>query len=394
MILPRWSELRCLERVALAGIARIDPSLEPAHALRGAAVGERLRHDAPLRLALEAVVADRRGGVQALLDVTALENLPGALRVVRPDARQAVGLKLHAHLQRIALGLAATALRLVDALGDAEQVLDVMADLVGDDVGLGEVAGSAELVAQVTVERQIDVDLVVAGTVEGADRRLGEAARRLRGAAEQHELGLLVAPAHLAEELAPRVLGVGEDDRDEVAQLLVPGRPLLLLHARRGPGAALVSSLEDHARIDAEVHGDEHEQQGSDAAADGGPTADRHATAVLDVVTASAQLPSHHWPPASLPRRPGPVAVVAFAVRVVRKVYEWRPTAARPRCVALRAGLCHHRPAAARVRDRSYCTLKEEHPPDFDAPLREARRRDRATSPYAHGISIALGPRI
>jgi hypothetical protein len=41
----------------------------------------------------------------------------------------------------------------LDPLGDPEQVLDVMADLVRDDVGLGEVAGRAELVAQVAIER-------------------------------------------------------------------------------------------------------------------------------------------------------------------------------------------------------------------------------------------------
>src|SRR5215831_4163520 len=313
MILLGWSEVRCREGVALAGVAGIDPALEPAHAMRGAAVGERLRHDTAHGLPLEAVVADRGGGVQAFLDVAGFEDLARALGIGGPDARQAVGLQLHAHLERVALGLAATALRLLDALGDAEQVLHVMADLVGDDVGLGEIARGADLVAQVAVERQIDVELVIARTVEGAHCRLGEAAGRLHGAAEQHEARLLVSPAHLTEEIAPGVLRVGEDDRDEVAQLIVAGRSLL--HARRGPGAPRVGPLEDHARVDAEVHGDQDEQQGADAAPDGGSTADRHATAILDVVTASAHLPSHRWPPASPPERSGRAAVVALVAR-------------------------------------------------------------------------------
>src|SRR5262247_3351860 len=105
MILPRWSELRCRERVALAGIARVDPALEPAYALGGAAVRERLRHDAPHRLALQAIVADRGGGVQAFLDVTGFEDLARALGVAGPHARQAIGLQLHADLERVALGL-------------------------------------------------------------------------------------------------------------------------------------------------------------------------------------------------------------------------------------------------------------------------------------------------
>src|SRR5215831_4307708 len=217
MILLGWSEFRCREGVALAGLARIDPALEPAYALRGAAVGERFRHDAAHRLALQTVVADRGGGVEAFLDVAGLEDLARALGVGGPDARQAVGLELHAHLERVAVGLAATALRLLDALGDAEQVLDVMADLVGDEVGLGEVARGPDLVTQIAIERQIDIELVIARTVEGAHRRLGEAASRLHGAAEQHEARLLVAPTHPVEELAPRILRIGEDDRDEVA---------------------------------------------------------------------------------------------------------------------------------------------------------------------------------
>jgi hypothetical protein len=40
-------------------------------------------------------------------------------------------------------------------------------------------------------------------------------------------------------------------------------------------------------------------------------------------------------------------------LRVVTKVYEWHPAVARARCVAVPAALCHHRPAAARVRDTS-----------------------------------------
>src|SRR5215475_3690505 len=106
MILLGRSELRCCERVALAGIARVDPTLEPAHALGGAPVRERLRHDAARRLSLQAIVADRGGGVQALLDVAGLEDLARTLGVAGPDARQAIGLQLHAHLERVALGLA------------------------------------------------------------------------------------------------------------------------------------------------------------------------------------------------------------------------------------------------------------------------------------------------
>ena len=186
-------------------------------------MGERLGHDAALSLALEAVVADRGGSVQAFLDVARLQDLPGALGVVRPDPGEAIRLQLHLHLERVRFGAAALALRLLDSPGDPEEVLHVVADLVRDDVRLGEVAGRTDLVAQVTVERQIDVDLAIAGTIEGADGRFGEAAGRLDRPAEQHEMRRLILPAHLAEELGPRVFGVGEDHRDEIPQRFVAG---------------------------------------------------------------------------------------------------------------------------------------------------------------------------
>ena len=75
---------------------------------------------------------------------------PGCRRVlhlvveVRPHAGQAVGLQLHAHLQLRWPSRSSPARLLqlgLHLVGDAEQLLHVMADLVRDHVGLGEVAG-------------------------------------------------------------------------------------------------------------------------------------------------------------------------------------------------------------------------------------------------------------
>ena len=73
-----------------------------------------------------------------------------------------------------------------------------MPDLVRDHVGLGEISRRIEAVAQVAVEAQIDVDLLIRGTVERPDRRLRETAGRLHRAGEQHQLGIHIgAPALL-----------------------------------------------------------------------------------------------------------------------------------------------------------------------------------------------------
>lgn len=91
--------------------------------------------------ALQPVVADRACGVQAFLDIAGLEDLPRAVRMVRPDAGETIGLQLQPHREGVALRLAHPLAHRVHFLGDPQQGLHVVADLVRDHVGLGEVTG-------------------------------------------------------------------------------------------------------------------------------------------------------------------------------------------------------------------------------------------------------------
>ena len=111
-----------------------------------------------------------------------------ALRAMRPHAREAVGLQLRAHRQAVASAPGSCARAAVDLGGDAQELLHVVADLVRDHVGLREIARRVEALAQVAVEGEVDVDLLVAGAVERPHRRLPRAARRGRRAREEHEL--------------------------------------------------------------------------------------------------------------------------------------------------------------------------------------------------------------
>ena len=131
----------------------------------GGSVRPRLPVDLAGRGLLDAVVADGRGGVEPvgdvgigqLLDQRRLDRMGG------PHARVAVGLELEAHRA------GAWALARLDPAVRAEQVLDVVAVLVGDDVGLGERAAlRAEALAQLVVEPEIDVHLLVGRAVERA----------------------------------------------------------------------------------------------------------------------------------------------------------------------------------------------------------------------------------
>ena len=87
---------RASERVALVHVAALEAGREPALALRGGAVRPLVGVDLALRLALDAVVADRRRGAQGVVDLRLGDRLEQARlgRVRRPHAGEAVGLQL------------------------------------------------------------------------------------------------------------------------------------------------------------------------------------------------------------------------------------------------------------------------------------------------------------
>ena len=75
-------------------------------------MGEGIRDDSALALALQAVVADGGGRVQRFLDVAGLDDVT-LLGVIGPDAGEAIGLELDPDRQRIGLALAEAALQAI-----------------------------------------------------------------------------------------------------------------------------------------------------------------------------------------------------------------------------------------------------------------------------------------
>ncbi|MNE00383.1 hypothetical protein D3C80_927910 [compost metagenome] len=177
-----------------------------------------------MALLLQAVVADGVGGVQGFFDIAGLQPVQAFLRLESPDAGQAVGLQLLAHQQAIvAFHALATLARGLDLGRDAEQGLHMVADFVGDHVGLGEVAGGRETLLHFAEEAHVQVDLLVGRAIERADRRRGEAAGRVDLAAEQDQVGVFVLAAGLGEDGLPGVFGVAQHGPYEF-RLLVVGR--------------------------------------------------------------------------------------------------------------------------------------------------------------------------
>ena len=195
-------------------LAGLQAALEPGRALCAAAMREGLGPHRALGLALQCVVANVRGGVQRLFHVATLQDLAGGVGPVGPDAGKTIGLQFHPNRERIHLHLGNLAPPAVHLVGDAHQVLHMVAHLVGDDIGLGEVAGRAQVALQGVVERQVDVDLLVARAVERPHGGLAGAAGRGPTAAEQHQLGPLVGGAVFLEDGRPGVFRVCQHGAD------------------------------------------------------------------------------------------------------------------------------------------------------------------------------------
>ena len=80
-------------------------------------------------------------GAQAFLDITGFH----AFRILcSPDAGIAIRLQFHAHLQRISLAPANALLLVTDLVGNAGEILDMMADFMRDDIGLRKITAGTE----------------------------------------------------------------------------------------------------------------------------------------------------------------------------------------------------------------------------------------------------------
>jgi hypothetical protein len=108
-------------------------------------------------------------------------------------------------------------LRLSDLPLDTQEILNVMADLVSQNVGLREIPRGSESALELSIEAEVDVDLLVGGTIERTGRSLCEAASGLNRITEQYEPGVTVSGKYLG----PGALSIIEYERNELDQLFL-----------------------------------------------------------------------------------------------------------------------------------------------------------------------------
>ena len=125
-------------------IAVLEAQSKGLGSLRGRPVREGVRHHFASCRHLQPVITNSCGRVHGFVEVSFLDHVLRVLGLSRPNSGQTVCLQLDLYRLAVSSRLAQVRCLLVEGAGDAEEVLHVVAHLVGDDVGLGEIPLRAE----------------------------------------------------------------------------------------------------------------------------------------------------------------------------------------------------------------------------------------------------------
>ena len=102
---------------------------------------KRIGDNVPLRFSLEPVITNGAGGPERFLDVSLFER-PSLLCMMGPNARQEIGLEFEPHRKPIGFRFAQSLAGRIDLIHRSQEVLDVVADFMCDDIRLGKIPWS------------------------------------------------------------------------------------------------------------------------------------------------------------------------------------------------------------------------------------------------------------
>src|SRR5271165_721793 len=221
--------LIAIKRIAGLNSPFLHPSLKPVRALRGRPMRKRFRAHLPARHALQSIVSDGCRRLQACLHVARIDDL-ALFGGFRPNSGEAIGLEFQPHRERVDLR-AVPFLRLAHLRFDAENLLHVVTEFMGDHVGLRKFARRSETLGQFVEESEIEIDFLVAGTIERPGSLIGRPTSGRIGVAEQDQFGVTVAEVGLLRQKCfPGMLHVVENKRYKLHFALLAGS----IHRRRG----------------------------------------------------------------------------------------------------------------------------------------------------------------
>jgi hypothetical protein len=169
-------------------------------------------------------------------------------------------------------------------------MLNVVAKLVCENVGLGEVTIGAKPSLELVIETEIYIDLLIDRAIERTHRGLRETARRLRRVSEKHELGWRVRFIVSRQDFLPRAVGIIEHERHEENFILL-ARGILGSH--RCSGGRSNSGL-DTEIVEESPPGQKAQGEYDDRSPDAEPFSEpAHAPSILEILASAAWSPPH-----------------------------------------------------------------------------------------------------
>ena len=183
-----------------------------------------------------------------------------------PDPGVKVCLEFNAHAHAVGVGLGHLGHLAMGLAEGAKQVLHMVAHLMGDDIGIGEIPVGAELLPHRGEEAEVDVEFLVGRAVERTHGRLAGTAAGGSGAGVQYEGRIAVfADAVPLEIGSPHVFGGGEDLAGELGQGFVLSRGFIRSLFGHGSDSAGVLDILDHV-ADIAAHHEGNQGDEGDAA--------------------------------------------------------------------------------------------------------------------------------
>ena len=251
---------------------------------------ERVRHDSTLRLALETVVANGVCRAKSFLNIPFFEETL-VFGLTGPYPCEEIGLELETHRQIVSLSLACSGLSGVNPVGNPQQPLDVMPNLVSDHISLGEITWRAQALFHIAIKREIDIDLLIARAVKRPGRASGHSASRLHPIREKNQCGIAVLLAGLAEDPSPDLFSVSKNHRDKTLKIVF-GRAYRT-RGTSGRGRFFSPCLiQNRSGIDPKERCYQQNDNRAESAADGQPSG-RDSSTVFYVVAFASSPPQH-----------------------------------------------------------------------------------------------------
>ena len=85
------------------------------------------------------IISDGTGSIQPFFDVPGLKDLAALMGLIGPNSREAVSLQFHPHRQFVPFSRVNPRLKITHLVGNTEKGLNMMAHLMGNNIGLSKI---------------------------------------------------------------------------------------------------------------------------------------------------------------------------------------------------------------------------------------------------------------